>query len=144
MGIEATIKAHLESDATLMTMLPGGVHTGRVTKTDTPTAFDSTTSELMPCIRIRIETEVPMGFASEQPLGAQYLPMRTPVAVYFLRQNDQAALAAPMARTLAVLQGARLAGVHSCVWSETVSEATEDTLQLAQSMQRYYLTRLAP
>ena len=133
----------LEADATLMAMLPGGVHAGRVTNVNTPTAYDSTTGELLPCIRIRVETEVPMGFASEQTPGAQYLPMRTPVALYFLRQENQAALAAPMARAFAIMQGARLAGVHSCVWSETVAEATEDTLQLAQSMQRYYLTRMA-
>ncbi len=139
--IDTIVKTLLIGDATLMAMLPGGIHTARVDKISTPTAYDAG-GELMQCIRIRLEVETPTGFPSELPLAQQPIQVRTPMAVYFLRQRDQDALRPAMARTMTLLQGARLAGAYACTWAESVTEQTEDTLKVAQSMQRYYITRI--
>ena len=56
---ETDFETRMEADATLMAILTGGVYVagalgqGGINRTDTPTAFDSTTGYLKPCALVR-------------------------------------------------------------------------------------------
>lgn len=101
----ATILATLQGDATLASVLTGGLYDGTeindISRQATPAAYDDY-SELKPCAILKPETQAPAG---PHPDGSRLF-----VTIWFYQQNGSAAIDAGRVRAYQLLHRATLAG----------------------------------
>lgn len=139
MQVDQAIKQYLEAQPAVMALLPGGIWMTDIGLKTTPAAYDAN-GELLTCIRIRLETVTPFGNRSENPHGK--LQLRTPAALYFLRQLGYDGIRAAMDAVLPVLDGVKLTslnGVGRVAFADQVGELSLDAIQRAQAMMRFYV-----
>ncbi len=139
-----TIQQRLIADSALMAILTGGVHVVDVSPSSTPTAFSN--GEMLPCARVRIETQSPMNRGASMTTPPTPLELRTPVAIWFMQQVGYAQISAAMDRVIQLLDQTQLggaAGVRTCTLADRLDEIPDDVLEHSQSMLRFYVVRVA-
>ncbi len=101
----ATILATLQGDATLASVLTGGLYDGTevndISRQATPAAYDEY-SELLPCAIVKPETQAPAG---PHPDGSRLF-----VTVWFYQQSGSAAIDLARIRAYHTLHRTTLAG----------------------------------
>ena len=101
----ATILATLQGDATLASVLTGGLYDGTevndISRQATPAAYDEY-SELLPCAIVKPETQAPAG---PHPDSSRLF-----VTVWFYQQSGSAAIDTARIRAYQLLHRATLAG----------------------------------
>ena len=105
MSAYATILATLQGDATLASVLTGGLYDGTevndISRQATPAAYDDY-SELKPCAIVKPETQAPAG---PHPDSSRLF-----VTLWFYQQSGSAAIDAGRVRAYHLLHRATLAG----------------------------------
>lgn len=81
MSLSDEIKDALEDDVSLMALLTGGIFNDveEISRQNTPSAFDGTTKEILPCALIKL----PM----ETPTGPYLRSARTSFLIYFYQRQ---------------------------------------------------------
>lgn len=135
MSLRDDLMASLIGDATLMALLPGGVHTGTtINRQDTPSAFDTTTKEIKPCLLLRLSTEAATGPAE--------IAGRMLAEVYAYARLGYAQLNAPLDRVYILWHKKKVGDrVWQIMWTDDVSDQMDDALNCALSISRFAVYR---
>lgn len=116
------IKAYLAADATLMTILTGGLYAGgEISRQDTPAAFDAN-KEILPCGLVALETQVPGGPYGDIP---GLTSTRLFFTVTFWQRNGYASIDAALDETFVRLQGSKI-GETTALWMVRHAEDSAD------------------
>ncbi len=91
MSLSDEIKTALEADTPLAALLTGGIHNDveEISRQGTPTAFDETTMELLPCALIKVGSESRLRSGIPNSVN-------TPVTIYFYQRSGYVAIEAAM------------------------------------------------
>jgi hypothetical protein len=134
-----TIKAALETDATLEAILTGGIHAGtEISRQLTPDAFDAA-SEIKPCALVKIERETQWGpYDSDAALSA-----RTYVVIYAYERQGYTHIDPALDRIRTLLHRAKLgSGTWQIAWADDSDDLMDEGLACAMRYSRYVVTRL--
>jgi hypothetical protein len=134
--MRAAILAALQADATLMALLPGGMHTAtEISRLLTPAAFDTATKELLPCGLLRLSSETPTGPA---------LALRAALSVYEIYLYERvgsAAIEPARKRIYSLLHLQRIApatgGAWTMIHANDIPDRDESTLDASLCITRY-------
>lgn len=132
-----TIKAALAADTTLMAYLTGGIWTpataGRlgISRINTPSAYDSTTGLMKPCLLIKADAGAPDNGVMDD--STAHLSVRDVVRLWFYADGDAgyATIRNARARAYALLHGKALTGLYGLRWFGEVLEGHDPTLENA-------------
>jgi hypothetical protein len=136
MSLRDALHTVLTNDATLGSLLPGGVHAvPEITRQATPGAFDAN-GEVQPCGQLRLESDAPAG---PFPTSA-----RTFVVVRVYQRRGYDTLDAALARVYELLHRQRVSGER--VWeirhTGDVVDVWDQALDCALALSRYQVTRV--
>lgn len=136
MSIRSAILAVLSGDATLLTILTGGVYTAtEISRQLTPDAFDSN-GEVLPCALLSVE--------AEDPAGPFETSSRAFVTLHVYERQGYTAIDAALARIYVLLHRQRVSGEG--VWdirhAGDVRDQRDPILECALSISRFQVTRL--
>jgi hypothetical protein len=138
MGVNAdAIKAVLAADATLISYLTGGFWTvataGRlgVSRINTPTAYDSTTGLMKPCMLLTDSSAAPDSGIADDSL--QTLSVRDVVRLWFYADGDAgyATIRLARARAFALLHGKTVSTLYGLRWINELLDGHDPTLEHA-------------
>ena len=134
------VVALLNADATLTSLLPGGVHNfpeaGRkgLNRVQIPGAFDPKVGLLNPCALVLELAETPTGEAVHMPNG--YMSTIVPEVIFVYAQGDNDAdgnspytiIENAYNRIYSLLHGAQINGAFQVLWKSTVRDKREPDL----------------
>lgn len=134
--MRAAIVSLLTSDAALMAILTGGIHSATLISRQTTPAVYNDDRELRPCALLRFEDE------SQQQAHAT--AARLFFVLYFYQRAGYDQIDAARARCYALLRNTLLAGVQA--WEvmhiNDVLDQSDDVLAASMSLSRYQVMRL--
>lgn len=136
MTIADEIKAVFQADGTMNSLLTGGVWTGikEISRNNPAAAFDEN-KELLPCVLIKIGTEVPRGPYKRST--------QTVISIYFYQRIGNATIESAMDRAYELLHDKKIGmGTFAILHDQTVHsyemfERETNALDANMGMQRY-------
>lgn len=136
--MKTAIATKLSGDATLMAILLGGIHTtSEISRQGTPTAFDSTTKELLPCGLVKLSTSVPSGGLPNTE--------RLTVRIWLYQRTGFDSIEPAARRIYALLHKVRLApsdgavGVWEILHADDVPNSEDAVLDASLFISRFYV-----
>jgi len=137
MTLSDDVKARLEQDVDLATLLTGGIHNGveEISRQNTPTAFDATTLEILPCALIKLGTEIPLrGFTTS---------VQTPITIYFYQRAGYDVIEPAIGYVFADLNQQKIgASVWNIEFDNVVYQQRDQALDCALGTLRFVAKRL--
>ncbi len=136
MNLSDDIKARLEEDSELMTLLTGGIHNDveEISRQNTPGAFDAN-NEIRPCALIKIGTEI--------PLRGYLTSVQTPVTIYFYERGGYDTIETAMGFVYADLNEQKIGGsVWNIEFDNAVYQQRDQALDCALGTLRFVAKRL--
>lgn len=134
MGLVQNVRDYLAADATLVSLLPGGIHTdgGEISRQKTPAAFDAN-GELRPCALVNA--------ASDTVDGPTGIAGRLLVSVWLYHRTSDAANETAVARVKGLLHRAVLPGTYEVRWAFDTPGFEEEALAARGAVTRYEVIR---
>lgn len=133
MGIVQQVRDYLAADATLMALLPGGLHVkAEISRQLTPEAFDAD-SELLACGLVKRGGDAPDG-----PGG---VAGRMMINVWLYHPTSDAANDSAVARIKTLLHRAVLPGTFETRWIFDPDPFEEEALKARAAVTRYEVVR---
>ena len=131
MTVETTLKAVLESDATLLSLATGGVwswdEAGEkgLNRTRTPAAFDSA-GIIKPCIMVNARAANP-GYRIQDDTG-QVVDVRQVFETYFFDQLGYGTIDSMASRCFTLLHAKQFTGIVRCEWAGSIRLGRDEEL----------------
>lgn len=141
MSLKTEVRDLLANDATIQSLLTGGVHAVIEIKRgdeDCAAAFDDTTNELLPCANVRLTTTNPFGPHDETQ------EVFFSIYYYQYRATGFDAIEAAAARARQLLHRQRVPGTTKIFHSTSTLDMEDPALEASLHVDRYRAIRSEP